>query len=427
MKTERRFTRWTSGFLAALLLLPGPVLAQSAGEPAAPASPQAPAQPPVPMTAQPPVPVTARAPAQGKAFSQEQLDQLLAPVALYPDDLLTQLLMASTYPLEVVKANNWAKANKDLKGGEMTKALEKQNWDPSIKSLVNFPQVLQMMSDKIEWTQNLGDAFLAQQKDVLDTVQKLRKKAYDQGNLKTTKEQKVSVDNTTQVIIVQPASPEVVYVPSYNPTVVYGTWWYPAYPPYYVYPPGYAAGAFFTGVAVGVAWGYAWGHSDWHGGDVNIDIDRNTNINRDIDRGRYKDQARQGQGQQGKWQHDSKHRQGVSYRDTATANKYGQGSNRQAPASREARGYGNDRGGASAGSMDRGGGTDRYERGGGADRSGSYDRGGGSDRGGNGGGSAFSGSGNSGFDRSASERGQASRGGSGVSGGGSRGGGGRRR
>ena len=135
MKIERRFTRWMSVFLATLLLLPGGVLAQSSGEPKAP----------------------------GKPFSQEQLEQLLAPVALYPDSLLTQLLMASTYPLEVVKANNWVKQNKDLKGDALTKALEKQTWDPSVKSLVNFPTVLQMMSDKVDWTQKLGDAFLAQQ------------------------------------------------------------------------------------------------------------------------------------------------------------------------------------------------------------------------------------------------------------------------
>ncbi|MEN6622478.1 MAG: DUF3300 domain-containing protein, partial [Smithella sp.] len=109
--------------------------------------------------------------AQQKAFSQEQLDQLIAPVALYPDSLLTQILMASTYPLEVVKASNWTKQNKGLKGNALTAALEKQDWDPSVKSLVNFPQVLQMMSDQIDWTQKLGDAFLAQKKDVMDTVQ----------------------------------------------------------------------------------------------------------------------------------------------------------------------------------------------------------------------------------------------------------------
>ncbi len=383
MRIDRRWTRWTSVFLAALLLLPGGVLAQAPGE------------------------------GQAKVFSQEQLDQLLAPVALYPDSLLTQMLMASTYPLEVVKANNWVKQNKELKGDALTSALEKQAWDPSVKSLVNFPQILQMMTDKLDWTQTLGDAFLAQQKDVLDTVQRLRKKAYEAGNLKSGKEQKVSVDNTANVIIVESASPQVVYVPTYNPTVVYGVWWYPAYPPYYVYPAPYAGAAFFTGVAIGVAWGYAWGHCNWHGGDVDIDINRNTNINRNIDRGKYAQQQPvrgSGGAGQGKWQHDPAHRQGVAYRDGGTAQRYGQATARQTPAGSPARGYG-DRGGAGpqAGSMDRGGGA-------GAGGTG-YDRGGRE--------GAFAGSGSSSFDRSASQRGQASRGGGGGWSGGGRGGGGR--
>jgi len=388
MRIDRRFRRWVSAVLAALLLLPGGVLAQGPGE----------------------------GEAKAKAFSQEQLDQLLAPIALYPDSLLTQMLMASTYPLEVVKANNWLKQNKELKGDALTAALEKQEWDPSIKSLVNFPQVLQMMTDKLDWTQRLGDAFLAQQKDVLDTVQKLRKKAYDAGNLKSNKEQKVSVDNTTQVIVVESPGTQVVYVPTYNPTVVYGTWWYPAYPPYYVYPAPYTGAAFFTGVAIGVAWGYAWGHCNWHGGSVNINYNQNININRNIDRGKYASQqpSRGGAGGsgQGKWQHNPSHRQGVAYRDSATARQYGQTTGRPAPSSREARGY-DGRGGSApgAGTMDRGGAA-------GGGRGGTYDRGGGS---------AFGGSGSGSFDRSASQRGQASRGGSmgGGRGGGGRGGGGR--
>ena len=194
MSVKNRSRKLWSVLLATLLVLPGGVLAQSPEE------------------------------APSKAFSREQLDQLLAPVALYPDSLLTQILMASTYPLEVVKANNWVKQNKELKGDALTAALEKQEWDPSVKSLVNFPQVLQMMSDKVDWTQKLGDAFLAQQKDVLSTVQTLRAKALEAGNLKTTKEQKVVVEKDPQTIIIQQANPEVVYVPEYNPTVVYGVW-----------------------------------------------------------------------------------------------------------------------------------------------------------------------------------------------------------
>jgi hypothetical protein len=177
--------------------------------------------------------------ASKNAFSEEQLAQILAPIALYPDDLLSQILMASTYPLEVVQASRWATQNKNLKGDALAKALEKQPWDPSVKSLINFPPVLDMMNEKLDWTGSLGDAFLAQPKDVMGTVQKLRAKAEAEGNLKTTKEQKVIVEKETQTIIIEPADPEVIYVPAYNPTVVYGPWWYPAYPPYYYYPPGY--------------------------------------------------------------------------------------------------------------------------------------------------------------------------------------------
>jgi uncharacterized membrane protein YgcG len=272
-------------------------------------------------------------------FKQEEMDQLLAPIALYPDSLLAQILMAATYPLEVVQADRWARQNKDLKGDALTAALEKQTWDPSVKSLVNFPQVLTMMSEKLDWTQKLGDAFLAQQKDVMNTVQALRVKAHTAGNLKTTKEQVVKVEK--EIIIIEPASPQVIYVPTYNPTVVYGAWAYPAYPPYPVYPPGYvattAAFSFAAGAAVGAAWGYAWGHSDWHGGDVDIDINQNTNINQNINREKYKQQYQaKGQAGKGKWQHDASHRGGVAYRDQGTAQKYNRGTGGEAAKSREA-------------------------------------------------------------------------------------------
>lgn len=197
---------------------------------------------------------------QGPVFRQEELDQILAPIALYPDELVSQILMASTYPLEVVEADRFAQRNKNLKGDALTKSLESQSWDPSVKSLVNFSQVLTMMSEKLDWTQKLGDAFLAQQEDVMASIQQLRFKAQGSGNLKTTKEQKVIVQE--KVIVIEPATPQVIYVPTYNPTVVYGAWPYPAYPPYYYYPPGYVASSLFWfagGVALGAAWGYAWG------------------------------------------------------------------------------------------------------------------------------------------------------------------------
>ena len=279
----------------------------------------------------------------GAVFKPEEIEQLVAPIALYPDSLVSQILMATTYPLEVVQADRWVKANKTLQGEALTAALESQAWDPSVKSLVNFPQVLGMMGEKLDWTQRLGDAFLAQQKDVLDAVQSLRAKAQAEGNLKTTQEQTVIVEQPeaqTTVIKIEPANPEVVYVPTYNPTVVYGAWPYPTYPPYSYYPTGYVAAAAFTftaGVALGAAWGYAWGGCNWRGGDVDIDINRNTNINQNINRENYRANMEvRGQSGRGTWQHDASHRKGVSYRDQGTAQRFNRGSDGQAMASREA-------------------------------------------------------------------------------------------
>ena len=302
-------------------------------------------------------------------FKQEELEAILAPIALYPDELLAQVFIGSTYPLEIVEADRFAKANPNLKGDQLTKVLEAKNWDPSVKSLVNFPSVLTMMSEKLEWTQKLGDAVIAQEKDVMNTVQNLRQKAQASGNLKTTSEQKVVVQEKT--IVIESANPQVVYVPTYNPTVVYGAWAYPSYPPYYYYPPGYVAGAAFTfaaGVAIGAAWGYAWGGCNWHGGggDININNSRNTNINNNIDRGKYANrQPGGGQGGQGKWQHNPEHRKGVSYKDQGSRDKYGQSrpgaENRkdfrgQSPDTRDRQGAGRDSAGRDRPSTaDRGG------------------------------------------------------------------------
>jgi hypothetical protein len=314
-------------------------------------------------------------------FKPEEIEQLVAPIALYPDSLVSQILMASTYPLEVVEADRWAKANKNLKGDSFAAELEKQRWDPSVKSLVNFPQVLSMMSEKLEMTQKLGDVFLAQQKDVLDAVQRLRAKAQASGNLKTTQEQKVIIEQappatqTTTIIKIEPANPRVVYVPTYNPTVVYGAWPYPAYPPYYYYPPGYvattAAFSFAAGVAVGAAWGYAWGGCNWGRGDVDIDIHRNVNINNThINRTNYQRATRVDASGRGSWQHDASHRKGVAYRDNATAQKFNRGTNAQAAQARE-----NFRGRAESGRQDLG--RNAGDRGGLASREGGVaDRGG---------------------------------------------------
>ena len=185
----------------------------------------------------------AKAPAP--QFKPEELEAIVAPIALYPDALLAQVLMASTYPLEIVEAARWSKANPGLKEQALQDALQKQSWDPSVKSLAAFPTVLQMMNEKLDMTQKLGDAFLGQQKDVMDAVQRLRAKAEAAGNLKSGKEQTVATeqDGNTTIIKIEPTQPDVVYVPSYSSMVVYGPWPYPMYPPYYYPPPpGYAPG-----------------------------------------------------------------------------------------------------------------------------------------------------------------------------------------
>ena len=308
-------------------------------------------------------PPSTQAPAAASAsatFKPEEIEALVAPIALYPDSVLSQVLMASTYPLEVVYAARWVKANPNVKGDAAIKAVENQTWDVSVKSLVAFPQVLEPMADKLEWTQKLGDAFLAQPKDVLDAVQRLRAKAQQSGNLKTTEQQKVIIEQAPAatagqpqqtIVKIEPANPQVIYVPTYDPVVVYGAWGYPAYPPYY-WPPypayyGYYPGAAF---ASGIAWGIGFaaagaifGNCNWGGGDVNIDINRATNIDRNFDRSKV-----QGGG---RWQHDAGHRQGVAYRDNATREKFNRGN------VAGAQGRSDFRGRDAAGAADRGAGN----------------------------------------------------------------------
>jgi hypothetical protein len=254
-----------------------------------------------------------------RLFGQEELDQMLAPIALYPDSLLAQILMAATYPLEVVQADRWAKANRNLRGDQLNDALDQNDWDPSVKALVPFPQVLSMMSERLEWTQKLGDAFLDQQDEVMDTVQRLRARAEAAGNLSDTAEQRVIAEDGE--IIIDPAQPEVVYVPVYDPTVIYGPWWYPAFPPFFFPPPpglvivrGFG---FWTGITVGRAWSYAWGRWDWRNHYVNVNVNRNININRSINITRTNIQTT-------RWRHDASHRKGVTYRNEATRERYGQ-------------------------------------------------------------------------------------------------------
>ena len=215
------------------------------------------------------VPLKAQEPAAAPAvvtLPDDQLDSLVAPIALYPDPLLSQTLVASTYPLEIVQLRQWLDQHKDLKDKALADAVMKQDWDPSIQAMANLPDLVKKLSDNIKWTTDLGNAFLAQESAVMDAVQRMRKKAEGTGNLKSTKEAKVETKTveSKQVIVIEPASPEVIYVPNYNPTVVYGAAYYP-YPPI-VYPPvGYYAGglalSFGIGVAMGAFWGggYGWG------------------------------------------------------------------------------------------------------------------------------------------------------------------------
>ena len=220
------------------------------------------------------------------AFNTEQLDALLAPIALYPDPLLTQVLMASMFPLQIVTASRWMEdpAHRNLTGDALAKALEAEDWDPSVKSLLPFPQVLAMLNGNLEWTQQLGYAFADQQAAVMDSVQRLRHQAQTNGSLETTPQQVVRVEQ--QAIVIEPAQPEVVYVPSYNPTVVYGTWPYPSYPPVYPAPvPGYPVGtalvsglAFGAGIAI-TAGLWNWARPAWGAGNVSVNVNRYNSIN----------------------------------------------------------------------------------------------------------------------------------------------------
>src|SRR5436309_5053992 len=255
----------------------------------------------------------------------DQLDSLVAPIALYSDPLLAQTLAASTYPLEIIQLQQWMDRNKNLQGKALADAVAKQQWDPSVQGLVEFPDVVQRMAGNVQWTTDLGNAFLAQQSDVMDAVQRMRAKAQGTGNLKTSAQQVVqteTVPSGKQVITVEPAQPDVVYVPSYDPQVVYGAA-PPAYPYYpYTYP-GYVPGtalAWGAGIALGAAawgsWGGHWGNCDWNGGDVNINNNYNYNKNNNFNR----NVSRQGQGN---WQHNPQHRGNAPYGNRQTANKYG--------------------------------------------------------------------------------------------------------
>ncbi|MEX3776798.1 DUF3300 domain-containing protein [Pseudomonas sp. MYb118] len=296
----------------------------------------------------PPVPAenaTSAAPAKDPVFTQEQLEQMAAPIALYPDPLLAQVLMASTYPGEVAEAVTWSKANPNAKGDDAVKQVANQPWDPSVQALVAFPQVLATLGQDPVWVQRLGDAFLAQPDDLMNGVQNLRRQAQAAGNLESNQYQNVTVQvaapaptpppapadrpkaetlpaapaSGSSTIIIQPADPQVVYVPTYNPTTAYGTWPYPASPPaYYPPPPAYYPGqalvaglAFGTGVAIVAS---LWGDCDWGNNDVDIDVNRYNNINGNNINNRISSN---------KWQHNPANRDGVPYRDARSREQYG--------------------------------------------------------------------------------------------------------
>jgi hypothetical protein len=410
----------------AILLVPGEsaLLAQSTPAPAAPAAASADADDP-PLTA-------------------DQLDSLVAPIALYPDDLLAQVLAASTYPLEVMQLQQWLTKNPNLKDKALADAVAKQPWDPAVQSMAAVPEAVKRLADDIQWTTDLGNAFLEQQKDVMDACQRMRKKAKDKGALTSNEQMKVEtkVVETKEVIVVQSANPQVIYVPSYNPVYVYPPPVYP-YPPVY-YPPYTAGAAFFTftaGVMIGAAfWGGSCCHCGWGGGNVNINVNnnfnRNTNINHNTNINR---------GGNNNWNHNASHRGGTPYPNKSTANKYGGQTRAQqnsraggAPsAGNRAAGGASNRGGAGVGNSATGGGNraaspsaSNRSAGGGGDKIGSRDVGG---AGGSKGASGFGG-GSGGFSgksaAASSSRGASSMGSRGGGGGGaarSGGGGGKRR
>jgi hypothetical protein len=264
-----------------------------------------------------------------KIYNSQQLDQMLAPVALYPDALLSQIFMAATYPSDVAEAATWSAANPKAQGDDAVKQVNTKPWDPSVQSLVAFPQVLAQMKQHPDWVQNVGDAFLAQPDDVMASVQRLRTQAKAAGNLSSTSQQKVteqaappgSTEGPT-IIQIEPADPQVVYVPQYNPSVVYGSWPYPAYPPTYWPPPyGYYPGqALATGLAFGVGiaiTGALWGGFNWGHGDVNVNVNRYNSVNNVNNR-------ISGNGNQ-RWNHNPDNRRGTPYRDQGSRQRFDQG------------------------------------------------------------------------------------------------------
>ena len=267
-------------------------------------------------------------PPPGQPLSPDQLDDLVAPIALYPDPLISQILVAATYPLEVVQASQWMQRNPGLNGPALTQAAEQQNWDPSIQALVVFPDVMKRLTEDVTWTTNLGNAFLAQQADVMDAVQRMRQKAQDAGKLASTTQQRVvqTTDAGRPVIEIVPADPQVIYVPVYDPAWIWGPpLWYP-YPRWVWGPrPVFAPGIFFgfgggiqIGAFFGGGWG-GWGGWGWHPGWGSRTVVVNNTF---ITRNNFNTTHITNVHGTTVWNHDSLHRQGVPYANSRVAEQY---------------------------------------------------------------------------------------------------------
>jgi Protein of unknown function (DUF3300) len=329
MKKTQAFTRMTAILCSLLLFVPGNVT----------------------LWAQP----APQAPPPGQSLAPDQLDGLVAPIALYPDPLLSQILVASTYPLELVQAWQWLQRNPGLTGANLTQGAQQQNWDPSVQALVVFPDLVKRLNQDITWTTDLGNAFLAQQPDVMDAVQRMRLKAQQAGKLSSTSQQRVSTmnDSGQPVIDIEPADPQTLYLPYYDPVSIWGP---PLYYPYanWYYPP-FIGGAYFgfglgipMGLYFGGGWG-GWGGWGWRPGWGNHSVIVNNNF---IHRNNFNAGNSRSLSGRTAWSHDSSHRGGVPYSNAAVSNHYG-GAVRQNLQSRATAGQAQSRGAGSSSGAER--------------------------------------------------------------------------
>ena len=302
-----------------------------------------------PVTSSQPTP--SQATATPALFTSDRLEQLAAPIALYPDSLVAQILMASTYPLEVVEAARWVEQNPTLTGAALEEGLKQNEWDPSVKALCAVPTVLKRMNDNLAWTKDLGDAFLGQKTELMDAIQKMRRKALEAGTLKTTEQQQVTQDDGK--VVIQQANPEVIYVPTYSPAV-YGPGWY--YPTYYY--PGWYDPWWGYGIAFGIGffWGSCcWGGCDWHNHCCHVHCDQFNNFNAHTSIHGTHGTMPTTSGSTATWTHDPAHRAGVPYKSPQVAHAFGAAPGSTRVASTHARGAEHaSTAGATAGSASRG-------------------------------------------------------------------------